>query len=132
MRRSRRPFALLTEEAEGASKQLGQSQPKHFCSGSQILLEPDEAHPVSARSPGRARAHSPPSAAALKRCPAPSCNSCTLRPLARRASRGCRGHAHHPLDAHAPRPGASASPGTADGRSHGALKRRPGSLLASG
>eukprot|EP00966_Prymnesium_polylepis_P214695 4971804-Prymnesium_polylepis.1 len=28
MRRSRRPFALLTEGAEGASKQLAQSQPK--------------------------------------------------------------------------------------------------------
>eukprot|EP00966_Prymnesium_polylepis_P034170 794419-Prymnesium_polylepis.1 len=43
MRRSRRPFTLLTEEAEGASKQLGQSQPKRFCSGSQILLEPGMA-----------------------------------------------------------------------------------------
>ena len=53
------------------------------------------------------------------------------RSLARRASRGRRGHARHPLGAHAPRPGASVSPGAADGRSQGALKRRPGSLVAS-
>ena len=55
-------------------------------------------------------------------------SSGSSRSLVGRASRGRRGHARHPLGAHAPRPGASASPGAADGRSQGALKRRPGSL----
>eukprot|EP00966_Prymnesium_polylepis_P065411 1518374-Prymnesium_polylepis.2 len=54
------------------------------------------------------------------------------RYLARRSSPGRRGHARHPLGAHAPRPGASRAC-AADGRSQGALKRkrRPGNLLAS-
>ena len=37
--------------------------------------------------------------------------------LVARAARGCRAHARRPLAAHAPRARASASPGTADGRS---------------
>ena len=45
---------------------------------------------------------------------------------------GRREHARWPLGAHAPRTGASGSPGAADGRSQGALKRRPGSFLAPG
>ena len=44
-------------------------------------------------------------------------SSGSSRSLVGRASRGRRGHARHPLGAHAPRARASASPGTADGRS---------------
>ena len=62
-------------------------------------------------------------------------SSGSSRSLVGRASRGRRGHARHPLGAHAPRARASASPGTADGRSPGSAQtpccQLPGSRLSS-
>jgi len=43
--------------------------------------------------------------------------SASSRSLVGRAARACRYYARRPLGAHAPRAGASASPGAADGRS---------------
>eukprot|EP00966_Prymnesium_polylepis_P113052 2614869-Prymnesium_polylepis.1 len=40
MRRSRRPFSLLTEETEGALTHCKAAWPKHFCRDPKLLLEP--------------------------------------------------------------------------------------------
>eukprot|EP00966_Prymnesium_polylepis_P203595 4716862-Prymnesium_polylepis.1 len=90
---------------------------RHSCDRSAVHLQSHVAHGQIFRAPR------PPSAAVSTRLPAESGIS-SSRSLARRASRGCRGHARHPLGAHAP--GASASPGAADGRS---VRERSNAIL---
>jgi hypothetical protein len=94
-------------------------------------------HPSHIAHTQLSRAHRPPSVAASTRCPARggeqhhSFFAISGRAVGR-AARACRGHARRPLGAHAPRAGASASPGAADGRSVTALKRDQAASAESG